>query len=86
MVRSLLKESSVVNNTVNDNNMNHKSIIAKKTKKTMTENNLKAQIIEIDNQLVRAVNNSHPNWVIEEEEEKEEKKISQAENQKLQMS
>ena len=66
--------------------MNHKSIIAKKTKKTMTENNLKAQIIEIDNQLVRAVNNSHPNWVIEEEEEKEEKKISQAENQKLQMS
>ena len=52
----------------------------------MTESNLKAQIIEIDNQLVRAVNNSHPNWVIEEEEEKEEKKISQAENQKLQMS
>ena len=66
----------------------------KKTKKkTVTEGNLKAQIIEIDNQLVRAVNNSHPNWVIEEdnwvieeEEEKEEKKISQVENQKLQMS
>ena len=95
MVRSLLKDSSVVNNTVNDNNMNHKSILAKKKKKKkkMIENHLKAHIIEIDNQLVRAVNNSHPNWVIEEdnwvieeEEEKEEKKISQVENQKLQMS
>ena len=74
--------------------MSHKSIIAKRNKKkTVTESNLKTQIIEIDNQLVRAVNNSHPNWVIEEdnwvieeEEEKEEKKISQVENQKLQMS
>ena len=30
----------------------------------------------------RAVNNSHPNWVIEEEEGKEEKETSQVENQK----
>ena len=55
----------------------------------MTESNLRAPIIEVDNQLVRAVNNSHPNWVIEEdnwvieeEEGKEEKEISQVENQK----
>ena len=65
--------------------MSHNSIIANKKKK----NDWKQSESPNYWSRYRAVNNSHPNWVIEEdnwvieeEEGKEEKETSQVENQK----